>query len=256
MVKGSPMSKFRRALERLNELDAAIHRWADTEPCRVVHERDPQTGEQSLTVYVDAQPTDAIFPLLIGEIVHTLRHSLDHIAYRFAISVHGSDPPPNEDTTEFPIVKLDAHQLNSALSKKIGPKKSMPPGMYAAIEGLQPYHGGDNRALAFIHDLDNLDKHRFPPIVAGNAEVNQLMFHHLQGQVTKQPRLGAVEHGAALIAFIPDPGSHVDVEAHFRPSIAFGSASQVRPGEAVYPLLYETLLFIQDTAFPALEPFV
>ena len=256
MIGGSPLSKFRRALEQLNVLDAAIHRWADTEPCRVVHERDPQTGEQSLTVYVTAQPSDAIFQLLIGEIVHSLRTSLDHIAYRLAINVHGIDPPPNEATTEFPAMTGDAHQLDSELLKKIAPKKLMPPDLYAAIEGLQPYHGGKNDALALIHNLDNLDKHRFPPVVAGNAEIGSIHIGELQGQITKPIRVGALEHGAALIAFIPDPGTHVDVEADFKPSIAFGNGSPVRPGELVYPLLYDAVAFVQNTAFPALEPFV
>lgn len=256
MITGSPLSKFRRALEHLNVLDAAIHRWADTEPCKVVHERDPQTGEQSLTVYVTAQPTDAIIPLLIGEIVHTLRHSLDHIAYRLAINVHGVDPPPNEATTEFPVMTGDAHQLDTELPKKIAAKKLMPPALYAAIEGLQPYHGGKNRALALIHDLDNLDKHRFPPLVAGNAEVERFFIGHLQGQLTKPLRIGALEHGAALIAFIPDAGTHVNVETSFKPSIAFSNSSPVRPGELVYPLMYDAVAFVQNIAFPALEPFV
>jgi hypothetical protein len=250
------MSKFRRALEDLNLLDAAIHRWADTEPCRVAHERDPQTGEQSLTVYVESPPNDAIFPLLIGEIAHSLRHSLDHIAYRLAIKVHGADPPPNETSTEFPIMTIDAHQLDSELPKKVAPRKVMLPGLYAAIEGLQPYHGGNNQRLALIHDLDNLDKHRFPPVVAGNADVQNLIIHNLQGQVTKPIRVGAVEHGAALIAFIRDPGTHVDVETSFKTAIAFGDSSSVSPGELVYPLLYDCVAFVQNVAFPALEPFV
>jgi hypothetical protein len=250
------MSKFRRAMEHLNTLDVAIHRWADTKPCRVVYERDPKTREESLAVYVDTQPTDAIFPLPVGEIAHTLRHSLDHIAYRLAISIHGSDPPPNEFTTEFPAMNLDAHQLDSELPVKIASKKAMPPDLYAAIEGLQPYHGGKNDALALIHDLDNLDKHRFAPIVAGNAEIASLHIGHFQGQITKPIRVGPVEHGAALFAGIPDPGTHVQMEAEFRPSIAFGNSSSVRPGEMVYPLLYDALAFVQNTAFPALEPFL
>ncbi len=255
-VDGSPRSKVRRALEHLNALDSAIHRWADTEPCRVVHERDPRTGEQSLTVYIDNPPTDAIFPLLIGEIVHALRHSLDHIAYKLAIAVHGVDPPPNETTTEFPVMTADAHQLDSELPKKIAPKKRMAPELYAAIEGLQPYHGRDNAVLSVIHDLDNLDKHRFPPIVAGNASLQSIHFHHFEGQITKPLRLGAAEHGAALIAFIPDPGAKLDVEATFQAAIAFGNGSLVRPGELVYPLLCDCIDFVQDRAFPALAPFL
>jgi hypothetical protein len=256
VVTGSPLSKLRRAMEHLNSLDVAIQRWADTEPCRVVHERDPQTREESLVVYVDAQPTDAIFPLLTGEIAHTLRHSLDHIAYRLAISVHGTDPPPNETTTEFPAMTIDAHQLDSELPKKIAPRKDMPNDLYAAIEGLQPYHGGKNQALALIHDLDNLDKHRFAPIVAGNVEVGNIYVGHFQGQITQPFRTGPVEHGAAIFAGIPDPGTHVQMETNFRPSIAFGNSSLIRPGEPVYPLLYDCLAFVQNTAFPALESFL
>jgi len=206
-------------------------------------------------VYIDSPPTDAIFPLLIGEIVHTLRHSLDHVAYRLAIKVHGVDPPPNATTTEFPAMKIDAHQLDSELPKKIAPRKAMPPDLYAAIEGLQPYHGGKNAALALIHDLDNLDKHRFPPVVAGIAEFQDLHIEHLQGQLTKPPRIGAVEHGGALIAYIPDPGTRVALEANFKASIAFGDTSPVRPRELVYPLLMDCIAFVQNTAFPALEPF-
>jgi hypothetical protein len=132
----------------------------------------------------------------------------------------------------------------------------MPPDLYAAIEGLQPYHGGKNDALALIHDLDNLDKHRFPPLVAGVGEIGSVHIGHFHGQITKQIRIGPVEHGAALFAGIPDPGSHVQMETEFRPSIAFGNSSSIRLGEPVYPLLYDALAFVQNTAFPALEPFL
>jgi hypothetical protein len=90
------------------------------------------------------------FPLLIGEIAHHLRASLDYLVYRLAILDSGSV----QDHTQFPLEKYPKRFR----SKKPHPfLKGINAAHTANIERLQPYNGVNwTRNLA---DISNRDKH-------------------------------------------------------------------------------------------------
>ena len=98
----------------------------------------------------------ASFELLAiaGDIVQNLRSALDHLAYQLAeVGSPGSTP---SEWVAFPIVR-DAKDYESAKARKV---KGMRPEAIKAIDSLKPYQGG-NEALWRLHELNNVDKHRF-----------------------------------------------------------------------------------------------
>jgi hypothetical protein len=229
--------KLTRAIEHLYSLQVAVERWAQTDPCVFVSQAEIKTRKHGIYVNILHQPTDSAIPLLIGDCAHNARQCLDHLAYQLAIFVSKTDPPPNEDTSEFPIMGKDRHQFDSALAQKIAPKKTIPSNLYTLLERLQPYNGGETEALAILHRLDNTDKHRFPPIVAGIGNIPRFNIGHLSVSQIEGPRVGAIEHGAPVIEFTPMPGSPVNMDFQFAPSIAFDKRSPVAAGQPVLPVL-------------------
>lgn len=248
--------KLRRALEHLTALETAVQVWTETNPCTIVAECEVETRKHIFRAWVGHQPNDPDIPLLAGDCIHCLRQALDHLAYKLAVRVSGSDPPPNESSTEFPIMGKDAHQLDSVLPQKIGVKKKMPPGMYAALERLQPYHGGNLELLGVLHRLDNLDKHRFPPVVAGvlaglATNIGTLTVSSLYG-----PRLGVLEDGAQIMEFVPIPKTKMEVDFDHACTVTIDKGSPVAGGQPVVSLLNSIRDLIRLRVFPALEPFI
>jgi hypothetical protein len=248
--------KFHRAIEHLQSLEAAVGRWLHRDACAVIEECEAKTRKHIVRIRVFEQPSDSLIPLLIGDCAHNARQALDHLAYMLAVHVAGSDPPPNAETTEFPILGKDTHQFDSELIKKIGPKSDVPSSLYTELEGLQPYHGGDRQLLAVLHHLDRLDKHRFLPVVAGIMQTPVFYIESLSATHIIGPRLGALEDGAVIIEYIPTPGTEVNMHAQFTASIAFHQRSPVAAGQPVIPLLNNILMFIEAQVWTRLEPFL
>jgi hypothetical protein len=257
--------KLQRALEHLEALQAAVDGWAEDEPCVVSYECEVATRKHTLTQRTIGQPTEPIFCFLIGDAVHNMRQGLDHLAYRLAITVYQSDPPPNARICMWPI--RTKAELPSRITNYVGPQNNMPPGMYAAIEGFQTDAGSDGVLLDALHWLDNLDKHRFPPLVAGLAKSIDLGGLNATGGVEisdvlsaqtvvsaigAQIKLGAFENGKVIIK----TGSEMNVTVSPTASIAFDKTNDVAPGELVLPLLESIRNAIVNRVLPTMEAFL
>lgn len=255
--------KLKRALEHLQTLDLAVQRWANTEPCVISYEGEVQTRKHILVQRTIRKPNDPLLGLLIGDAVHNMRQALDHLAYRLAIRVHGTDPPKNANSSMWPI--RTKTKLASAIANDVGPKNKMPAGMFTAIEGFQEDAGSDGVLLEALSTLDNRDKHRSPPLVAGLAETVDLEGLHASGGVEIPGqiyagaitgvgliRLGAFEDGRVIVR----AGSEMEVNVRPTASIAFDQSYDVAPGELVLPLLKAIHDAIIDRLFPAMEQYL
>jgi len=200
-------------------------------------------------------PADPRIPLLIGDCVHNIRQALDHLAYRLAVVVRGSDPPPNADKTAFPICSSRKF-FDGGLPDRIGPRKAMPGGLYATLEGLQPYHGGDRQLLGVLHHLDNTDKHRFPPIVAAVTNVSGFRIAQAQVSFLQGPRVGPLEDDTPVIEYAPMPDTEVSMQLDYEPGIAFGKGSPVAAGQLVGPLLTSIRFYVLREVIEPLEAFL
>lgn len=109
-------------------------------------------------------PEPPMVPLLIGDIAHNLRSSLDLMMCDIA-RLRGK----STDKIKFPFAanKSNLDDLLKGDIKKLGSD------VVTAVKALQPYKGG-NIALRGLHDLDIADKHGLviPTFVAALARVN------------------------------------------------------------------------------------
>jgi hypothetical protein len=105
-------------------------------------------GEFSCIANYEALPADV--PLILGDIFHNLRTSLDLMASELARTTSG-----DHKGVYFPF----AYQ-ESALDEQIKLKKFHKCGQAAVdqLKALRPYKGG-NEDLRAIHDMDIMDKH-------------------------------------------------------------------------------------------------
>ncbi len=269
-MEGSHRLKLKRALEHLHALHQAVQVWAETDPCAITHQCEVATRQHTLTQRTVRQPSDPIFPLLIGDAVHNMRQGIDHLAYQLAITVAGKDPPPNENTSMWPI--RTKAKLTGAIANDIGPKKKMPPGMFAAIESFQTDTGSDGELLGALNVLDNRDKHRLPPLIAGMAQAVEIGGFEAIGNAevydtttvirARKLEVGTISLGAfrdgQIIVRADEIIAHGDMDVNMRPaaSIAFGETYDVAPGELVLPVLQAIHNAIVDRLFPAMEQFL
>jgi len=246
-------AKLDRAGEHLSTIEIVADRWAKRSPCEVVMDCDVQTHEHHFRLRVFEPPPADDLDIPISECVHNRVSALDQIVYRLAVYV-GGDPPPNEANSGFPICSSPKHLTNS-LPSKIGKPKLIPPPMRTALESAQAYEGGDAVNLPVLQDLNDCDKHRFPPLLAAIGQVVSLNIGTFSGSSFAGPRMGPLEDGASVLSFTPAPDAIVDMELNVLFAVAFGSDY---PGHGAYvgPFLETTLGYIRDTILPSLAAFL
>lgn len=139
----------------------------------------------------------------------------------------------------------------------------MPPGLYDLLEDMQPYHGGPEnprQMLAILHDLDNIDKHRFPHLVAGANEVPHVDLGSLKtvGPVKMPPR-GPLQDGTTILEYAPaEQVQKLDkpMLVVLKPGVAFAPNSPVAPGMMVMSLLRATRGYIKKAILPPLVKYL
>jgi hypothetical protein len=140
--------KIERAEARIDDLKGEISSFFDAKPYGLVSKIDNQLGIEMLQISTQT-PVPKKFKIIIGEILHNLRSSLDQLAYAVAIKQSG-----NCDKIYFPFRK-DINIFERELSKKT---KLISPDGQNMIRALKPYRGG-NDLLWLLHDLNRKDKH-------------------------------------------------------------------------------------------------
>jgi hypothetical protein len=165
---GSFDLKLQRAREHLETFQQEANTWIESEPYGIVDEADPDPSPEQLSHVgghhrlfrvsrVDVV-TDRL-NLLIGDCVHNLRSTLDHIVFALARTNTPNLTHKQVIGSEFPVFG-DKIMTGKQETAKIG---CLSPGAQAAIKGLQPYQRGtlyQTHPLWQIHDLDRIDKHR------------------------------------------------------------------------------------------------
>ncbi|TCJ26589.1 hypothetical protein E0X81_12830 [Halomonas sp. GDM18] len=93
--------------------------------------------------------------LIIGDVLHNLRASLDHAYWDCTEKYAKSDGERRQ--IQFPIVSTHAALRDSVLP---GLPVRVSHDFALALEGLRPYRENGNILICAIHDLDVLDKHK------------------------------------------------------------------------------------------------
>jgi hypothetical protein len=161
-------AKIERANENIKSLETEITAFVHPNNYIIVRNIDHQAMICTFTAL--GQPIPLRFSVLVSEIVHHLRSSLDHLIWALVVARHQA---PNFKV-QFPIC-LAAEKFRSAV--KGGIIKGVSGSAQAIIERVQPYQNTNWRdiasddPLAILHDFNNTDKHKLLAVVVSAAHI-------------------------------------------------------------------------------------
>jgi hypothetical protein len=197
--------KLKRAFEQLDGFENEIAAFLDSAPYRptVQFKRVPgNTRPQFIFEFVIQIAVDKQCPpmwsIQIGEIVHNLRSSLDHVVYSLVVHATGS-PPGKRERTQFPIFKHPPEGTFSKLSMLKGVSQDAA----SLIKTFQPFDTGEKERspLWHLNRLSNFDKHNMIHLTGGTIEAHNFSFPTLEAAAYIERGIrkrGAFEHNTPV----------------------------------------------------------
>src|SRR5437868_5598044 len=140
--------KIERAKQHILNLESVIVPFFDDAPYTYAADLHPQIPWYIIRLETIKPLPDSV-PVLIGDAVHNLRSSLDHLMWQLVEAGGGT---PNR-STYFPIISVGAQAAKryaSAVSQ--GEISKIRPGADKILEAVQPYRTGDD-TLSNLHAL-------------------------------------------------------------------------------------------------------
>lgn len=262
--------KLRRAHTYLQELEVLASSLVQANHYSTSSERDPKdTAYLVLKARVDDISPEPL-SLVIGDVLHNLRSSLDHLAYALAAKFTNPLPDDVAQDSQFPIVgdrnKKSVEGQGPAMFKlQARHIRCIHPDAQAIIEWLQPYHRGQDYAthpLWRLAELSNIDKHRLVHLGVAFSkgllmDIDPLRDNCVVGPGTIEV-LGGMIDGETVIARIParvaDPSRRIQM--NFRPALHVAFSDGIASGENVTATLAAIYNFILAVVLPPLEPFL
>ncbi len=228
--------KIERAKQHLKDLERTVLACRGRTMCVLLSEDNPHSiHRETLAVY----PFDIL--AIAGDVIHALRSTLDHLAYQLAIV--GSGKPPSR-RVGFPIAKDKATYEADKPHKLEGIR----PEAIKVIDDLARYKGG-NDTLWRIHELDNIDKHRFVFVIAQDA-LFEAPWYTEEMPFLIRPR--TLKTDAPLFSGVID--SDVEDEVNFEIEKAVND-TQIVKGDALLPTLHQYIDIVEKLIL-SFEPFL
>lgn len=154
------------ASQHIENFGRTTKSWLGTDAYGFVPHTNAKTGRTVVRAKIRKPPAPEL-ALIIGDAVHALRATLDHLALELAIAFQRPQIVSTqlEETSEFVIIgdadeTRGSHRFDRAAGTKL---QGINRDARKVIEGMQPYH----RKAAYIedplwviHELDRIDKHR------------------------------------------------------------------------------------------------
>ena len=196
-----------RAEEHLNAIKGELIAYYESEPGCVKGEFDPRaaTGEWQVKV----EPMPPRLNTLIGEFLHDLRSTLNHLARQLVLENGGIAT----DKSQFPIfgraptTKKQGEQALPSVHGGISHEARK------VIDAAQPYKWGDrytDHPLWVLDKLWNIDKHRDILARGGYIQAN---FRGATSAFSYTSRFDSASEYEARLTIVPDDPS-VDVDAY------------------------------------------
>jgi hypothetical protein len=167
--------KIRRAEKHYAELSSLFQR---RKPFRYFLETNCKSGARSTFAKKDDDVVNDA-AIIIGDIIHNLRASLDHAYWQCTEKFSKSDGERRK--IQFPIVPTEKAFRESELP---GLPSRVSKSFVKALESLKPYRENGNKLLCAIHDLDVLDKHK---LLIPTGNFTKITSSIIQGQVPDFP---------------------------------------------------------------------
>src|SRR5437867_2464934 len=141
--------KFRRAQGHLDDLNVKVNGWLNDSFRTITHEKHPnRPGYFIAYATIDTIPIDPLV-LLVGDVLHNLRGTLDHLAYTLAKNYSGIPLPDHiAKNSEFPIFGDPRNEGIAGVEKRyasdfFGKIGGIDPLAQAIIKKAQPYQRGN-----------------------------------------------------------------------------------------------------------------
>ncbi len=179
--------------------------------------RDPDTRRLIYCV-TEVRDTPAPLGAIAGDVIHSTRTALDHLAYHLVLV--GTGRPGPFKRVYFPIAD-SAVEYEAAKTKET---RLMPAAAMTAIDALKPYRG-ENDVLWRLHRLDNIDKHRVLLTVGSNLESVNVAPVIAPPLIGSAPDLAGSMEGAEL--WIDAPDAEPNPAIQFRFGIALSEPSVI-----------------------------
>jgi hypothetical protein len=213
-----PRAKLDRAREHLGALRHEVDAFLDRDPYVSVRETDSENGDYVWRMEVH-RTAPVRLGILIGDVVHNLRSSLDHLAWQLALI--RTDSP--RQSTEFPIF-IDA---KSGPGKEgFEPKgrekiRDLPDDAQKLIEAVQPYSpdAAARGLLWLLHKMSNTDKHRIilAPLAAFGGVGIPISHDAPRGSIILET--SELDHGSELLRIPRESLRYLD--EHGEPTFIF-----------------------------------
>lgn len=249
---------IRAKLGRAEELIRDLHNLPPKLPngpfYGVMTEFDRESGLITFRA-TDVENFPPLYPLIIGEIAHHLRSTLDHIA--FAIS---NPAPGQEQRVKFPLCS-SRKEFKKRKGALIRPAR----GVITRVERVQPYHRRkwpDTQLLGQLQAISNWDKHRTLAVAAFRAESAKVGLARPRPLeiVAEEYFRGTIKNNKIIARFQVMPNVPDEIELHpyvevvITPIFDKGGPKEVAGKNVIVTLEY-TRTFILNEVLPLFEPF-
>ncbi|MGW4526949.1 hypothetical protein [Amycolatopsis sp. NPDC004378] len=264
MEMRSAWLKWARAVEHQRVLSRGIREYLAGEPWEYVRWdnagdlTDPLVRMQwRLKI---KRPLPEAWGVLLGDVLTNLRAALDHTMWTAVLNHSG--PPAKPNQVQFPVATR-AVSFNDAARKL---KSLVSPEVWAVIESLQPFHGGDRAhtaPLEIVRWLSNMDKHRSLRFVVFSSV--DLLPVHVQSDppvdvIEERRQEGPVEGDNKTLLSVkikrPAGSGPIDVVPTFglSPSIQISEDPvEFRPLASAMPIMTDTVLKVVSYVTGALD---
>jgi hypothetical protein len=236
-----PLNKMQRAYEHLKELDRQVRAYKATCPYSVAKKLNADKTSYIYRIEPGSLPDPRIATIL-GDAIHNMRSSLDHLAWQLAL-LNTATP---YHRTEFPIYKDRTSGNVKAVRRKL---QDVPTKAADLIERLQPYNSGDRHKahpLWILHALWNIDKHSLLLPISHMGWVP--VFYGPGGSCE------VLDDGTIIITVPVEVDAELDIEPQITTDIAFPLDSP-GGGMEVRELLWSIYKALDNLVFPALSRF-
>lgn len=241
-------AKVERAKEHFEYLAVRVDEFLAMEPYGYTVAADPRTGDNVVVATVKDRPP-LVWGVIIGDVVHNLRSSLDHLVYQLIV-LNGDTP---DRRSEFPIFS-SVKEYEASGEAKV---KKVAPAAQKIIKKLvpDPTKGSvDDHPLWLIHELNRLDKHQVLTVVGGAVATPRTQIGGtgvIRRLIGGGPPRCPLEDGTELLRYSL---LGVDVEVDFEFYVAFEDGGPARC-KRVIPTLQGAIGFLEKELIPQFEPF-
>ncbi len=229
--------KIERANQHISELVTVLAFFSKEDFCRLSVEEDSNTRQHVIQLEM-TKSLPITIPLVMGDIVHNLRSSLDLMFWE-VVTIAGQTPT---QYTKFPFRKTRDELVATLDGRKEQPLPAAIIGLI--VDTIKPYPGG-NDALYSLHQIDIMDKHKLlVPVltIAGLTGVDMIdengnAFYGTTLAVPQGKKLNAISFsGAVKITNYGKPAFNVLFDE-----------GQAFEGQPVLPTLYQLSQLVVGT---------